>query len=308
MSIPRACRIAVLVVVGALGVADQGLAQARTRVAVTAFENKVKTPIPDATWKLGEGLAEILTTELVKTGLFIVVERQALGDIVGEQALGQSGLIRGETAAPTGQLLGAQIVVRGAVTEFEERASGGSGGLQSRPLSIGGGVENAHVAIDLRLIDTSSGQVLASHNISKAVPAFGGGFNARVSPVTFGGDAFYQTPIGSATRAAMQEAVQFVVARTPRLLPMAPALSIVKVEGTTAYINAGTNTNVKVGDVFQVSSRGEELIDPATGLKLGSHERVIGSIRVTEVQEQFAVGVIQNATGAMKRGDRVKGP
>jgi hypothetical protein len=126
--------------------------------------------------------------------------------------------------------------------------------------------------------------------------------------VKFGGDAFYQTPIGSATRAAMQEAVQFVVARTPRLLPMAPALSIVKVEGTTAYINAGTNTNVKVGDVFQVCSRGEELIDPATGLKLGSHERMIGSIRVTEVQEQFAVGVIQNATGAMKRGDRVKGP
>ena len=55
-------------------------------------------------------------------------------------------------------------------------------------------------------------------------------------------------------------------------------------------------------------SRGEEMFDPATGLKLGSCERMIGSIQVTEVQEQFAVGVIQNATGAMKRGDRVKGP
>ena len=142
---------------------DSAHAQAKTRIAVTAFENKVKSQWWDPSWKIGEGLAEMLTGELVKTGQFIVVERQALGDVVGEQALGQSGLVRGESAARPGQLLGAQVVVRGAVTEFESRASGGSIGVRGERSAIDLQAENAHVAIDLRLIDTSSGQVIASH-------------------------------------------------------------------------------------------------------------------------------------------------
>jgi Flagellar assembly protein T, C-terminal domain len=95
------------------------------------------------------------------------------------------------------------------------------------------------------------------------------------------------------------------VSRTPRLAPP-PGFAIVKVEGTTAYINAGTNANVKIGDMFQVYSRGEELTDPDTGLKLGSHERLVGLVQIIEVQEQYAIGTISNAAGPMKRGDRVK--
>ena len=115
-SIGRTILSALAVTLIALGVAEYAYAQGKIRIAVTAFENKVKTPIPDSSWKIGEGLAEMLTSELAKTGQFIVVERQALGDIVKEQELGQSGLIRGESATRTGQVLGAQIVVRGART------------------------------------------------------------------------------------------------------------------------------------------------------------------------------------------------
>jgi curli biogenesis system outer membrane secretion channel CsgG len=100
-------------------------------IAVTAFENKVKMFWWDVIWRIGEGLAEMLTTELMRTGRFIVVERQGLGDIVREQELGQSGLIRRETAPPPGQLMGAQVVVRGAITEFEARSSGGGAGVRS---------------------------------------------------------------------------------------------------------------------------------------------------------------------------------
>lgn len=291
--------------VTALLLGNSAHAQPKPRVAVSAFENKVKTPIPDASWKIGEGLAEILTTELVRSGQFIVVERQSVADVVGEQALGQSGLIRRETAAPTGQMLGAQYTIRGAITEFDEAASGGGAGIQTRNLALEGRKQNAHVAIDLRLIDNASGQIVASHNISKAAPAAGGALSVQGRNVMFGGDVFYQTPIGQATRAAIQEALQFVVARTPRLSGPR-SFSVVKVEGTTAYINAGANANVRVGDILQVFSRNEELTDPETGLKLGAVERAIGSIQVREVQEQFSVGIIQNATAVMRRGDSIR--
>ncbi len=287
-----------------LGASKEACAQGKIRIAVTAFENKARGPFYDSSWKIGEGLAEMLTSELAKTGQFIVVERQALGDIVREQELGQSGLIRGETAARTGQVLGAQIVVRGTVTEFEEQASGGGVDVGTRNLNIGGKMQNAHVALDIRLIDTSTGQVIASHNASKVVPSGGGGLSARAGTVTFGGDIFFQTPIGQATRAAMQDALQFIMATAFKAV--IPSFSIVKVEGGNAFINAGANSNVRVGDVFMVYTRGEELIDPDTGLKLGSDERMIGSIQITSVQEKFSIGTIRGSAGAMKRGDLVK--
>lgn len=294
----------VTLLAGVLGIANVSYAQGKIRIAVTAFENKVKTPWWGPSWKIGEGLAEMLTSELSKTGQFIVVERQALGDIVKEQELGQSGLVRGETAAKTGQVLGAQIVVRGAVTEFEENASGGGAGVRLPGFGIGGGVSNAHVALDIRLIDTSTGQVIASHSAAKSVPAAGGGLGARVGNVTFGGDAFFQTPIGQATRAAMQDALQFIMATAFKAV--VPSFSIVKVEGGMAYINAGSNSNVRVGDVLMVYSKGEDLVDPDTGLKLGSDEKMIGSIQITNVQEKFSIGTIRGGVGAMKRGDLVK--
>jgi curli biogenesis system outer membrane secretion channel CsgG len=287
-----------------LGASKEACAQGKIRIAVTAFENKAKGPFYDSSWKIGEGLAEMLTSELAKTGQFIVVERQALGDIVKEQELGQTGLIRGETAARTGQVLGAQIVVRGAVTEFEESASGGGADIGLRNLNIGGKIQNAHVALDIRLIDASTGQVIASHNASKVVPSAGGGVGARIGTVTFGGDAFFNTPIGQATRAAMQDALQFIMATAFKAI--IPSFSIVKVDGGTAYINGGATSNVRVGDVYMVYSKGEDLVDPDTGLKLGSDEKMIGSVQITSVQEKFSIGTIVGGGGPMKRGDLVK--
>lgn len=282
----------------------EAMAQGKIRIAVSAFENKVKTPWWGPTWKIGEGLAEMLTSELSKTGQFIVIERQALGDIVKEQELGQSGLIRGETAARTGQILGAQIVVRGAVTEFEERAGGGGAGIRFPGFGAEGSVTTGHVALDIRLIDASTSQVIASHNAARSVPAAGGGIGARAGNVTFGGDAYFQTPIGQATRAAMDDALRFIMATAFKAV--IPSFSIVKVDGGMAYINAGVSSNVRVGDVYMVYSRGDDLVDPDTGLTLGSDERMIGSIQITNVQEKFSIGAIRGGAGAMKRGDLVK--
>src|SRR4030042_4602445 len=95
----------------------------KKRIAVTKFENKVRGVYGN--WRLGDGFGEMLTTELMNTGRFIVVERQALQDIVGAQELGQTGLVKQELAAKGGDLLGAQIIVRGVVSEFDMAESGG---------------------------------------------------------------------------------------------------------------------------------------------------------------------------------------
>ncbi len=302
---PRRRALTWLAVAPLHGVVPRAFAQGKVRVAVTAFENKVRMPWWDPSWKIGEGLAEMLTTELVATGRFAVVERQAVGDVVGEQALGQSGLVRRETTPSTGQMLGAQYLVRGAITEFEEQASGGGAGVQGRYGGVDARVSNGHVGLDIRLVDTSSGQVIASQHVAARVPAGSAAVGALGRRVAWGGDAFYQTPIGQATREAIRQAVHLIATATPSM--NAPASwAVVKVDGRTAYVNAGSGSAVRVGDVLRVYSRGEELTDPATGQKLGALERTVGSIEIVEVHEQFSVAVIQSSTGPMKRGDTVR--
>ncbi len=46
------------------------------------------------------------------------------------------------------------------------------------------------------------------------------------------------------------------------------------------YINKGSLSGVKIGDVFAVYRKGEELIDPDTGLSLGAEEEKVGTIQV----------------------------
>jgi curli biogenesis system outer membrane secretion channel CsgG len=275
----------------------------KKRLAVLRFENKVRTPIPDESWKIGDGLSEMLTSELFKTGRFIMVERAALADIVKEQELGQTGLIRGGTAAKVGELLGAQLLVAGAVTEFESQSSGGGGGVGYAGFNLRLQMSNAHVGIDIRLVDSSTGQILKSHNASGTAKTTGIGFGATVEGVQFGSDAFQKTPLGEATREAIFKAVLFIISEMENL-PWTGR--VVQVKGGDVYLNAGSNVNLKPNLVLAAYAKGEDLIDPATGLSLGSQDTRVGTITLKDIQERFSIGVFSGQGGALRRGDLVR--
>lgn len=273
----------------------------KKRVAVTKFDNKVKGTY--GSWNIGEGMAEQLTTALVKTGRFVVVERQALQDVLGEQELGQSGVIKKETAAKVGQVLGAQIIVRGVVSEFEQAESGGGGGIGIAGFRIGGRSSNAHVGIDIRLIDASSGQVLTSHNAVGKAESSGVAVGVSRGIVDFGADSFKNAPIGQATRQAIEDAVKFIV-DTMETVPF--TAKVIKIEGKKIYINIGSNMNVRSGTKMYAYALGEDLVDPDTGLRLGADEKLLGTVEVRDVQSKFSIGYLVSGSGALKRGDILK--
>lgn len=274
----------------------------KKRVAVIRFENKVKTPIPDVSWNIGEGLGEMLTTELFKTGRFIMVERAALADVVKEQELGQTGLVRKETAAKVGELLGAQLLITGAVTEFEAQSSGGAGGIGYGGFALNLQVQNAHVGVDIRLVDASTGQVLKSFNADATAQSKGLGLMGDVKGVSFGSEAFTKTPLGQATREAIFKAVMFIVSEM-EVVPWTGR--VIQVNGKDVYVNAGSNINLTPGLVLAAYIKGEDLIDPATGLNLGSQDTRVGTVALREAQERFSIGNF-SGQGALKRGDLVR--
>ncbi len=194
----------------------------KARIAVARFDVKAaKARDIYGYAQIGDGLAEMLTTELFNTNRFIVLERQQLQDILKEQDLGASGRVRPETAAPIGQVEGAELLVYGAVTAFEPNYRGGGGGLVVPGLNfgLGAGAKQAYMAIDLRIVDTRTSRILAATSVEGKSTDFGAVFGAVIGggktrmPLGLGG--WQNTPMEKAIRVCIKRAVDFIVSRTP---------------------------------------------------------------------------------------------
>lgn len=268
-------------------------------IAVMDFDNKAGVP---ARWNIGTGMAEMLTTSLVNSGRFIVVERQAIRDVLAEQDFAASGRTEGSSAAGFGKILNAQIMVRGAVTEFEHREAGGGAAFNIRGFDVGLSGANAHVAVNVRLYDTTTGEVIDSLRCEGKASATGVDFSYAGSDWGLGTSGFQKTPLGKATQQAIDKAVYFIASKMEGILWSG---RIVKVSDDTIYINAGANSNVFGGNSFSVYRPGEELIDPDTGINLGSEDTKIGEIKVIEVQDKFSKAVTTSG-GGFKKGDIIR--
>ena len=272
-------------------------------IAVLPFENRVQSAF--GSWGIGEGMTEMLVTELFRSGHFIIVERSMLDSVISEQSLGQTGLVREGMAARVGQMLGAQLLIKGVVSEFEHKQSGQGGGITYKGISLGGQSNKAHVGIDVRIIDASSGQIIEAHSVKTTASSSGMNIGYAASPdLKIGTGGFNKTPLGQATRQAIRKAVAFVISKS-RNVPWSGA--IVKVDGSKTYINRGANSNLQPGTTLVLFSKGEELIDPQTGISLGSEDELIGRVLVTEVKSKYSIGRLQMHAGAQaKRGDVVR--
>ncbi len=196
----------------------------KARIAVSRFKDKTHKSWKWWSTEIGDGMADQLVTALFNTNRFIVLERATLSDVLSEQDLGASGRIRKDTAAPIGEIEGAELLVVGAVTEFEGAASGAGGGVGGFGKGILGGImggyKKSHMAIDLRIIDTRTSRIVAATsvegeatdvNLGGLVAGWGG------SGALAGGlGGWKNTPTEKALRICIKEAVQFVVSKTPQ--------------------------------------------------------------------------------------------
>lgn len=208
----------------------------KKRVAVMRFENKAGY---QGQGEIGIGMAEQLVTSLVKTSRFIVLERQALQDIVGEQQFGASGMVKQETALKTGEIEAPQFLIYGAVTSFKsDQAGGGVGTSVGQGASLGstlggalaplgggaaigallGGLfaaganyQQAYVSIDLRIVDAKTGRVVNATSVEGTPQSAGASAGAAPGEVAFGVSGFYNTPMGQAVRACIDKAVDWVI-------------------------------------------------------------------------------------------------
>lgn len=199
----------------------------KKRVAIRRFDNKTAIA-SQGQHNIGTGMMDMLTTAMVNTGRFIVLEREQMNDVMTEQNFGASGRVRGNTAARIGDVEGAELLIYGAVTDYmaDQRGVQAGAGQQSGaqigslfgPMgmvfgAIAGGLaasasaQQAHVAIDLRLVDANTGRVVAATTVQGRPKSFG----AEIQLGIFGGSGFSKTPIGLAIRDCIQNAVNWML-------------------------------------------------------------------------------------------------
>jgi curli biogenesis system outer membrane secretion channel CsgG len=271
-------------------------------VAVSRFENKTS-------WRgqveLGDAMADQLVQALMDSKQFVVMERQTLSDVVQEQDLANSGRAQKSQSAQTGKLVNAQVLVKGTVTEFEDKSSGSANGVGFGGFKVGNNHSEAHVGLLIRLIDTTTGEVLDSERAEGKAASGGVQFGMNTSGVQFGTAGFAKTPMGKAVQETIDNAVALIAAKLKNVPFQA---RIVKVNSDSEIlISGGEKTGISEGDAFTVYSVGENLVDPTTGEQLGSELEKKGTIKVTKVEEKYAKAKADNPISGLKAGDIVKG-
>jgi curli biogenesis system outer membrane secretion channel CsgG len=254
--------------------------------------------------EFARGLTEALTTVLVRTGRFVVLERAAMQQVQAEQQIGASGAVTKETAAQTGALLGAQVMITGDITGFTHNRSGLGGALTNiiKGLTVASERVTAEVIIDLRLIDASTGEVLMSYKGVGKASQTGIAADLIKDEKTYSGSVELTTPLGQASRQALQNSVAGILLGMPRVKWGG---RIVDVREGVVYLNAGADQGMRVGMQLDVYEIQPALVDPETGKNLGAPDRMIGSVVVNSVLEKFSTAKIQGGEG-FSRGNIVR--
>ncbi|MCP4689366.1 MAG: hypothetical protein GY859_15035 [Desulfobacterales bacterium] len=271
---------------------------AKPRLAVMDFDNKSQY----GGWRVGHGASDMLSTELVKTHKFSMMERDRISAVLKEQNMGAAGLIDPRTAVKIGKLIGVEYIVTGAVTEYGQSQTGGGGG------GVRVGKKGYHATVDCRLVNTTTGEIIfadsASHNASStSVSVFGFG----------GGQSFNEKKATEVLRGAIKKMCALIAAApvksTGKKSGSAKKASksplIADVDGKTITVNKGKSAGFKVGQKVNVYRQKKVIKDPSTGKVLKIKYKKVGSIKLTEVESGYAEGQVVSGSG-FKVGDEVR--
>ena len=294
----------------------------RPMLAVVAFDDGSlqRQEWWGSSWDIGKGLADILTTVMLERNRYRLVERSLLEKVTAEQDLGAGGRVDPTTASKIGKLIGADYLIMGKVTTFtvEKKEAGGLINIHGLG-GLGTASSKAHVAVDLRVVDATTGEILGSYpgkaDESKGSLLVAG--HTSFGVIAIGSSDFNNTILGKACRNAIgqwcdnlakaQDASTLVL--TPKHKPvMHPDGTVLDVEGSTIIANCGTAKGYAVGDRVEIHKKGKEIKDPDTGEVIRVTTQLIGTGAITKCDEKSAdiAFTLTDSTQKIAVGDLVK--
>jgi curli biogenesis system outer membrane secretion channel CsgG len=258
---------------------------------------------------------------LVTDGTFRVIERKALDAVLAEQNFSNSDRANPNSASKLGKVLGVNAMVVGSITQFgTEKKKFGIGGIGGKLGGFGGGKigtqkGKAVVAIDARVVDVNTGEILAVARgkgesarkglLLKGGGGGGGGFGA--GGIEMGSSDFRESILGEATTAAVQAVAAKLIGADDKMPEIKFEIRglVADVAGSTVILNVGSSHGLQVGDTLNVLRVSRTIKDPATGKVLREVTKTLGQVKISEADEGSSVGIITSGSG-IKVGDLVR--
>ena len=259
----------------------------KRRVGIVDFENKTTYGT-----RLGTAASDILVTEMVKSGKFIVVERDKMNKLMEEQKLGMSGAIDPKTAASVGKMMGLSAIITGSVSQFGVATTG------SDYLVTQSKKQTAQCTVDVRVVDVETGQVIWADS------GKGESTTSNSQFLGMGSRGGYNEMIeGEALRAAIAKLTDNISSQINAKTQW--YAKVLDIDGANVFIGAGTESGLKEGTTLNVFHRGREIRDD-NNLVVGYVEDPVGKMTVLRhAGDKMSVGKMVDATMPSK-GDVVR--
>ncbi len=299
------------------------------RVAVLNFDygtvRSSETAIFGGDQDIGKGISDMLVQKLVQDGKYSVIERNAIDKVLGEQNLSNSDRADASTAAKIGKILGVEAIIIGSITQFgrdDQHTNIGAGGFGGYGSKLGIGGVGSHkskavVGITARLVNTSTGQIMAAvtgtgestRSGTSLIGAGAGGGSGGGAALDMGSSNFAQTILGEATKQAVNDTANQLDEAATKLPTVKVSVSglVADVSGNTLILNVGSKAGLKTGDTLEINRQVRTIKDPATGKILKAISDKVGTATVTQVDQDSATATFNGSTEP-KVGDAAQSP
>jgi curli biogenesis system outer membrane secretion channel CsgG len=233
----------------------------KLKVAVGRFTNETnygRSLMADADFdRIGKQASDMLTSRLIQSGQFVVLERTDINKITKEHEI--SGDAR---------LVGSDTLLIGSVTEFGRSVSGTGGFLSSTK------VQTAKAKVDVRLVDVKTG-----HAYFSAIGA--GEANTETGEVAgFGSRAAYDATLNDrAIAAAISDVIDKLVSK---LGDRKWKTDILEEKNGQVFISGGKNQGLREGDILSVMEAGDTVKSKQTGFNISLPPKLVAKIRISE--------------------------
>ena len=232
-----------------------------------------------------EAIEEFMSLSLWDTDRFELVSREDLKNAIADLGFERAERVSKEGATKVGRELEAPYVLSINVDSWAPNVESSRFGGQGKSF--------AETALSLRVLDTRDSEV------SFAATIRGSWAHSWDRPLA---DVEVEMPINYAIAVAIHKAT-YELAASLRNQPWQG--TIVDVTAGLVILNGGENRGVTKGPEFLVRRKDKEMLDPETGKSLGFRYKVIGTLRVSAVEEGMATAEIVEKLVEFRPGDQV---
>jgi TolA-binding protein len=237
-------------------------------------------------------ISDLFSFELTQAKSLTVYERDSIDKIGRELKFDMSGLVDPLTAAEIGKIGGLQYMLLGAVTQVDQRASGGGFG------GIVIGEREMNAVVDVRVVEVATAEV------KMALRAEGNSKN-QTAGISWNGFTFMQSEIGGIQARAIADAVTKLSNDVRNTLGGEFSRVVAEMGGGEFAINVSAP---KEGALYLVYADGRTIYD-MDGSYLGQDKIPIAVLKVTDINIGHSVAVIAPQGGKkenVRRGDKIE--